>query len=425
MKRFRHILFVCMLAGAMCRIAHVMGEEAWPQFRGPTGQGIAKAHDLPSTFDDQKNVTWKTTIPGTGWSSPVIVGNQIWLTTSTDSGHALRAICIARATGKVIHDVEVFTPEDPPEINAKNSYASPTPVLEKGRLFVHFGTLGTACIDCETGSVVWRNTEVQLDHKEGPGSSPIVYEDLLIVNCDGLDVQCVVAFKQSNGRIAWRATRPGPLDPNPDFRKAYSTPLLVDVDSRTQLVSPGASRVISYDPRSGDILWQVDYEGFSNVPRPVLGDGLLFICTGFMKPKLWAIRPDGLGNVTDTHVAWRFTAGIPNNPSPLWVDGRLYLVSDAGVASCLQGETGKLLWKKRLGGNYSASPLWADGRIYFCSEEGSVSVLVTGDAFERVAVNQLDGRILASPAAIARELYIRTDTQLYRIEKRLTTAAND
>jgi len=227
MIRLRRMLVVVTLMGLMCHLARGVAEEEWPQFRGPTGQGIAKAHDLPVVFDDKKNVAWKVAIEGTGWSSPVIAGNQIWLTTSTDAGHSLRAICVDRAAGKVVRDIEVFAPTNPPAINAKNSYASPTPVLNDGRLFVHFGTLGTACVDCTSGSVLWRNTEVQLNHKEGPGSSPIVYEDLVIVNCDGLDVQAVVAFHQSDGKIAWRATRPGPLDSNPDFRKAYSTPLLI------------------------------------------------------------------------------------------------------------------------------------------------------------------------------------------------------
>ncbi len=425
MNRFRRVFIVCLFLGVFDHASRVVADDAWPQFRGPTGQGIATAHDLPTTFDDEKNVAWKVAIDGTGWSSPVIEGDQIWLTTSTGHGHSLRAVCVDRAAGKVVHDVEVFAPTDPPEINSKNSYASPTPVLDAGRLFVHFGTLGTACLDCVSGDVLWRNTEVQLDHKEGPGSSPIVYEDLVIVHCDGLDVQSVVAFDCTDGSIVWNSKRPGPLDANPDFRKAYCTPLLVEVESRTQLISPGASRVISYDPRTGGIVWQVDYDGFSNVPRPVWGDGLLFICTGFMKPRLLAIRPDGQGNVTDTHVAWSYTAAVPNNPSPLWVDGRLYLVSDAGVATCLDGETGKSLWRKRLGGNYSSSPIWADGRIYIGSEDGRVSVLIPGDTFQRVAVNQLDGRIFASPAAIGRALYIRTDTHLYRFEKPLTTAANE
>lgn len=425
MNRCGRVPLIGLLGAMLCVASLTVAEEEWPQFRGPTGQGIAEAHDLPVTFDSEQNVTWKTPLEGVGWSSPVIDGEQIWVTTSIDKGHSLRAVCVDRSTGKIVHDVEVFTPEDPPVINAKNSYASPSPVIRDGRLFVHYGTLGTACVDCATGEVLWRNTEVQLDHKEGPGSSPILFEDLVIVNCDGIDVQSVVAFNQADGTIAWQSTRPGPLDSNPDFRKAYCTPLVIEVDSRPQLVSPGASRVISYDPRTGDILWQVDYDGFSNVPRPVWADGLLYICTGFMKPQLLAIRPDGQGNVTDSHVAWNFTAGVPNNPSPLLVDGRLYMVSDSGVATCLDATTGEVLWKERLGGNYSASPLWADGRIYIGSEDGHVSVIAPGDTFERLAVNELDGRIMASPAAVGRELYIRTDGALYRFEKPLATAATD
>lgn len=423
MIRYSFVLVACVVAVFVASACSASAEEEWPQFRGPTGQGISTAHDLPTTFDDQQNVAWKVAIEGTGWSSPVIDDDRIWLTTSLDEGHSLKAICVDRDSGEIVHDVEVFAPAEPPKINAKNSYASPTPVLCNGRVFVNYGTLGTACLDATTGEVLWRNTEVQLDHKEGPGSSPVMFEDLIIVNCDGMDVQYVVAYRQSDGKIAWQSTRPEPLDPNPDFRKAYCTPLLVETDAGPQLISPGASRVISYNPRTGKMLWQVDYKGFSNVPRPVWGEGLVYVCTGFMKPQLLAIRPDGQGNVTDSHVDWNFTAGVPNNPSPLLVDGRLYMVSDAGVASCLDATTGKLLWKERLGGNYSASPLWADGRIYVGSEDGSLSVIAPGDTFQRLAVNQLEGRIMASPAAVGRELYIRTDTALYRFEKPLSTAA--
>lgn len=423
MIRYGLMLVACLGALFVAAAWPALADEEWPQFRGPTGQGISTAHDLPTTFDGEQNVAWKVAIEGTGWSSPVIDGNRIWLTTSLDEGHSLKAICVDRDSGKIVHDVEVFAPVDPPKINAKNSYASPTPVLCDGYLFVNYGTLGTACLDSATGEVLWRNTEVQLDHKEGPGSSPVVFEDLIIVNCDGTDVQHVVAFNQSNGEIAWQSTRPGPLEADPDFRKAYCTPLIVETDSGPQLISPGASRVISYNPRTGAMLWQVDYKGFSNVPRPVWGDGLVYVCTGFMKPQLLAIRPDGKGNVTDSHVDWNFTAGVPANPSPLLVDGLLYMVSDSGVSSCLDATNGELLWKKRLGGNYSASPLWADGRIYIGSEDGTVSVLAPGDTFERLAVNQLEGRIMASPAAVGRELYIRTATDLYRFEKPISTAA--
>ncbi|MBX7168448.1 MAG: PQQ-binding-like beta-propeller repeat protein [Pirellulales bacterium] len=406
---------------AACLLALVIGptaraSEEWPQFRGPGGQGHAEAHDLPVHWTDNENVTWKTLLVSLGWSSPVISGDQIWLSASAEQGHLLEAICIARSSGKILRRVELFRPAELPPINAKNSYASPTPVLADDRLYVHFGTLGTACVDTTTGNVLWRNEELKLDHKEGPGSSPIVWHDLLIIPCDGIDVQFIVALDKHTGRIAWKLDRPGPFDENPDLRKAYCTPLIIESAGRTQLLTPGADHLLSLDPATGKILWQVGYKGFSNVPRPLYGLDLVFFCTGYMKPELWAVRPDGAGDVTETHVAWKTTRQVPANPSPVLVGERIYMVSDQGVATCLDARSGTEVWKHRLGGNFSASPVYADGKLFFCSEEGETHVLAPGDRFELLGKNQLQGKLLASPAIVGREIYLRTDQRLYRIE---------
>ncbi|MEX0711949.1 MAG: PQQ-binding-like beta-propeller repeat protein [Pirellulales bacterium] len=411
----RHgFLTICALLG-LARI--VAAADAWPQFRGPGGQGHAAADRLPLTWSETSNITWKVALPGRGWSSPVVEGRQIWLTTALEGGTSLRAMCLDLSTGSVVHDVEVFRPDNPPAINDKNSYASPTPVLESGRLYAHFGTLGTACLDTRSGKVLWTNNELELDHKEGPGSSPVSWGKLLVIHCDGMDVQYVAALDKRSGRIAWKTNRSGKMSDNPDFRKAYSTPLVVSIDGKDQLVSPGAGRVFSYDPATGRELWSVDYPGFSNVPRPVYGGGLVFVCTGYMKPELWAIHPHGRGDVTSTHVAWRTSRQVPANSSPLWVAGRIYMTSDGGVASCLAAEDGRLLWQTRLGGNYTASPLHAAGRIYFFSEEGASTVLEPGTEPTELAKNRLDGRILASPAVAGNALLVRTEKHLYRIEE--------
>jgi outer membrane protein assembly factor BamB len=414
----------CLLSSILVFLsAHAPAAE-WPQFRGPTGQGHAEAQDLPIRWSESEHVTWKTAIPGTGWSSPVIDGPQIWMTTAVDDGRSLRAVCVDRDSGRIVRDVEVFRIEQPAAINPKNSYASPTPVLADRRLYVHFGTFGTACVNADTGDLVWRNQELKLEHKEGPGSSPVLWRNLLIVTCDGLDVQFVAALQEDTGHVAWKTRRSGANNPNPDFRKTFGTPLVINVDGQDQLVSLGADRLYGYDPATGEELWWVDYKGFSNVPRPLFAHGLIYVCTGFTRPQFWAIRPGGRGDVTQTHVAWKFTREAPKNPSPIIVGQELYMVSDRGVLTCLDALTGEARWIERLGGNYSASPVYPvypDGRLYFCSEEGQTFVLAPGKEFKLLAANQLDGRLMASPAVAGDALFLRTDGHLYRIEQPVIT----
>lgn len=394
-----------------------LGHADWPQFRGPDGQGHATAKGLPLRWSETTNVRWKTAIPGLGWSSPVIGNNRVWLTTATEDGRSLRAVGVEVATGKLVHNIEVFRVQQPLHVNAKNSHASPTPVLEADRLYVHFGTLGTACLDTTTGKILWTNQELRLDHKEGPGSSPILCAELLVVNCDGADVQFVAALDKRTGRLAWKTARSGARHPNPDFRKAFSTPLLIPVDGQEQLVSVGADRASAYEPATGKEIWWVDYNGFSNVPRPVFGHGLVYLCTGYFKPELWAVRPGGKGNVSADRVAWRETRQVPTNPSPLLVEEILYTVSDAGIVTARSALTGRELWSQRLGGPVAASPLFADGRIYIGEESGQTSVLRPGTKYELLARNTLDGRVQASPAVEGRALFLRTDRFLYCLEE--------
>lgn len=388
----------------------------WPQFRGPDGQGHTSATGLPISWSESENITWKTALPGRGWSSPVIADGRIWVTTAMDDQRSLRAVAVDLDSGMVTQDVEVFQCERMPSINNKNTHASPTPIVEAGRLYVHFGTMGTACLDTADGRLLWSNCELTVEHKEGPGSSPVLCGDVLIVNCDGTDVQYVAALDKHTGKIVWRRNRPGPQNPIADFRKAYCTPLVIEIDGRQELISPGANRVVAYDPQTGDELWKVQYAGFSNVPRPVLADGLLLVDTGYMKPQLWAIRPGGSGDVTSSHVVWRCARHAPANPSPVTVGSEVYMVSDAGIATCLDLAGGKVVWQERLGGNFSASPLAGDGRIYFSSEEGVTTVIDSSRKFGRLADNKLAGRMLASPAVAGRSLILRTDTHLYRVD---------
>jgi len=379
----------------------------WPQFRGPTGQGLSDEHGLPLTWSETSNIKWKVAIPGKGWSSPVVQGDRIWLTTATEEGRSLRAISVDRNTGAILQNVEVFRLKSPSQTNSKNSYASPTPVLEDDRIYLHFGAYGTACIT-QTGEIVWK-TRLEYDNgQHGPGGSPVLYENLLIVSCDGQDVQFVAALDKLTGKVRWKKLREG--------YQAYTTPLVVRLAEGDQVISPGAFRAVSYEPRTGKELWQVKYgEGFSNVPRPVYGNGLVFICTGFQQPSLLAVSLDGKGDVTKSHVAWKLNQGVPLTPSPLLVGDELYLITDNGIATCLDARTGKQNWRARIGGNHSASPIYADGRIYFLSEEGESVVIAAGKEPKLLARNQLDGETLASMAVSNGSIFVRSQSHLYRI----------
>ena len=412
------------LCGGIHHGVSTSNAEDWPQFRGPDGQGHASDRPVATTWSESENITWKTAIPGRGWSSPVILGSQIWMTTATDEGHSLRAICVDRATGSLLHDVEVFKIAEPVNLNAKNSHASPTSVIEPGRLYVHFGTMGTACLDTNSGTVLWTNQELKIDHKEGPGSSPVLWNEFLIVNCDGMDIQYVAALDKHTGKVAWWTWRSGPLDPKNDRQKAYCTPLVIRVGERDQLVSPGADWCIAYDPLTGGEIWKVHYRGYSTVPRPLFAHGLLYFITGFDKPELIVVRPDGQGDVTESHVVWRYNKQVPANPSPIIVGGEIYFVSDQGVCTCLDALTGEDLWRQRLAGKYSASPILAGGLVYFSNEDGTTFVLRPGRQYELLATNQLEGQLMASPVAVDGELFLRTDTHLYRIEPKAATAAS-
>ena len=384
--------------------------EDWPQFRGPSGQGHSAETGLPLEWSESRNVVWKTPVPGRGWSSPVVAGGRVWLTTSVEdrAGASLRAIAFDAGTGREVVNTEVFRIRDATLLNIKNSHASPTPIVEGGRVYVHFGADGTAALGA-SGEVIWK-TRLPYESQHGNGGSPALYGDLLIISCDGGDQAYVVALDKNTGKIRWKTLRRQPSD------QAYSTPLVIRVGDQDQVVSAGAYRAGAYDPASGKEIWRVSYgDGFSNVPRPVYGHGLVYIATGFQEPSLLAVRAGGGGDVTKTHIVWSVRRGAPYTPSPLLAGDELYFVSDAGIASCVDAKTGALQWQVRLGGNYSASPVFAEGRIYFQSEEGVTTVIAPGKQFRRLATNKLDGDMLASMAISEGSIFIRTDQHLYRI----------
>ncbi|MCM3880157.1 MAG: PQQ-binding-like beta-propeller repeat protein [Vicinamibacterales bacterium] len=384
--------------------------EDWPEFRGPTGQGHSTEEGLPLEWSDSKNVIWKVPVAGRGWSSPVVVGDRVWLTAAVETrgGASLRVLAFDLTTGREVVNAEAFRLRSAELTNAKNSHASPTPIVEGDRVYVHFGALGTAALTTG-GDIVW-TTKLAYESQHGNGGSPASYRDLLIISCDGSDAAFVVALDKRTGKVRWKTARRYPAD------QAYSTPLVIRVGERDQIISVGAYRAGAYDPETGKEIWRVSYaDGFSNVPRPVFGHGLVYIATGFQQPSLLAVRPDGTGDVTKTHVAWTLQRAAPYTPSPLLVGDEIYVISDLGIASCLDAATGAPRWQQRIGGNHSASPTFADGRIYFQSEEGVTTVIAPGKEFRKLATNTLDGAMLASMAVSHKSIFVRTHTHLYRL----------
>ena len=401
----------------------------WTEFRGPTGQGLSDASGVPITWSETENIAWKCTVPGSGWSSPVVAGDRVFLTTAVPyagegkddgdgkAGHSLRVMCLDARTGSTVWDVEAFDQPDGDlvEKHPKNGHASPTPLIEEGRIYVHFGPHGTACLRIGDGEFVWKNREIEYAPNHGSGGSPAIAGDKLVICCDGRDVQFVVGLDKQDGRIAWRTDR------DVDVVKGFSfcTPLIIDVQGRRQAVCPGSGAVFAYDPRTGDEIWRVRYgEGFSVVPRPVAGGGLVFVCTGFGDGRLLAIDPSGTGDVTDSHVKWTLSRGAPKSPSLLFSGEELYFVDDGGIARCVDGQTGEVYWQQRIGGKYSASPLLAAGNVYFQDENGAATIIRASTEYEELSRNRLsaDERTFASYAIHERALLVRSEGHLYRIE---------
>jgi len=406
----------------------------WPEFRGPFGDGhVAPPGDtnvvgLPLTWSETNHIRWKTEIPHRGWSTPVVLGGQVWLTAATESGHDYFAIGVDKASGRIMFNTQVFHTDSPEPLGngaSMNCYATPSPVIEPERVYVHYGSAGTACLDTRTAEVIWKRSDLPCRHYRGASSSPVLFGDLLILTFDGADLQYVAALDKHTGQTRWKTDRsvewadenvPGPMARDGDLRKSHGTPLLVRPDGKPMLLSIGAKATYGYDPNNGDELWRVEYNDWSSAPRPVYQDGVAYIVTGLTKKEMWAVKTDGRGVVTDTHVLWKLKSGVGKYASPLLVDGLLYTAADESFVTCADAADGKVVWTERIGGKYAASPIYGDGRLYFFSQDGSTTVLKPGRSFQLLARNQLDGGFMASPAADGSALYLRTRTHLYRVE---------
>ena len=405
-------------------------ETNWPQFRGRTGQGISEATGLPATWDETRNVVWKTEIHGRAHSSPVVWGDQVWLTTATEDGRQLFVLCVDRNSGKILRDMKRFDVAVPQYAHPFNSYASPTPAIEEGRVYVTFGSPGTACLDTKTGKVLWERRDFVCNHWRGAGSSPVIWNDLLFLPFDGSDYQYLVALNKNTGATVWKVDRSidfqdidaktGKPQADGDWRKAFSTPRVVAFgDGKPVLLSLGSKALYAYEPGTGKELWRVENrETHSGSATPVVGKDLIYINMGHGRPELWAIRPGGSGVVTDSQVAWKARGNVPTRASVLLHEDLLYMVDDSGIASCLEANTGKKVWSKRIGGEYSASPLFADGRVYFFSQDGKTTAIAPGREAKVVGESKLDEGFMGSPAVSGKSLILRTKSHLYRVEQK-------
>lgn len=415
-------LFILMLVFVVA-FSSACAAEDWPIFRGPRGDGVTN-QSLPTQWGADKNIAWRTEIPGEGWSSPVTAGDRIYLTAAMPAGevddeqkkqaYTLSLVIIDAGSGKILKTIPIMeqTGERPARIHRKNSHASPTPVIEGDRIYVHFGYQGTACLTLN-GEVLWKNRELYFKPTHGNGGSPVLASGNLIFTCDGDAEPKIVALNAVNGQLVWSTRRPVAA------KKTFSfcTPTVIQVEGQLQVIAPGSDCVLALDPATGETIWDVRYVGYSVVPKPTYHRGLVFISTSFDSSKMLAIRPTGRGVVTDTHVEWQLDRNVPKTPSMVAHQGLVYSISDDGITTCVEAETGDLVYRKRIGGNYSSSPLLAGGKLYFTSEDGVTTVVRAGEEFEELAANALEERTLASLGVIDDAILLRTATALYRIQE--------
>jgi outer membrane protein assembly factor BamB len=404
----------------------LQAETNWPGFRGPLQDGtVPHGANLPLEWSEEKNVIWKTPISGKAWSSPIVWGTQIWLTTASEDGKKLTGICVNKDSGKVLYEKLLFTIGEPQFAHKFNSYASPSPALEEGRAYLHWGSPGTACIDTTNFNTIWSRADLECDHFRGAGSSPYIYKNLLILTMDGADLQYVIALDKNTGKTVWkteRATDFKDLDANGkpkrdgDMRKSYATPIIINVNGKDLLISPGAKAAWAYEPLTGKPVWQFRYQNHSSASRSLFVEDRLYLNSGYSVAELFAVNPDGKGDITETNQIWGTRGStIPKKPSPIIHEGLLYLCSDSGIATCLDAATGEEVWKARLGGNYSASLIRSGNRIYAFSEDGKGIIFATGKTFKKLGENLLPDGFMSSPAVSGDSLILRTRKHLYRV----------
>jgi outer membrane protein assembly factor BamB len=418
---------ICLAIWSFLALSAQESIPGWTHFRGSDLNGISPEKELPLTWSDSLNVAWKTAIEGRGWSSPVVYGEQVWMTSATIDGKELSVICVDFASGDIIYNQVLFYPDTVYRKHAINSYATPTPAIEAGYVYVHFGRYGTACLDTKTGKKIWERTDMQCEHIQGPGSSLLIYKEKLIVHMEGSDQQYIVALDKRSGETIWRTERPKAIYDKLGYigKKAYITPIIVKVNGRDLMISNGAAVCIAYDPENGKEVWRIIQGEDSTISMPVAYNGLVYFYTGFVTDaegekyaELLAVDPVGEGDIASTNIKWRLKSPILQLQSPLIYDGLLYTVDSKALLSCLDAGSGESIWTKQLKGKFHSSPVYADGHVYINSTRGETYVVKAGKEFEMVAENKLDGEIWTSPAITGSAILMRTSKSLYKLSSR-------
>ena len=377
--------------------------------------------NIATTWNETENVKWKTAIHGKGWSTPVITGDQIWITTATEDGKKLYAVCLSKESGKILHDILLLEIEKVKWKNEMNTYATPSPVTADGYVYAEFGPYGTVCIEAKSGRIIWKRTDVSPENiPHGPASSPIIYKNLLILNHDAADSHKITALNRKTGATVWQVNRPPEfyVDIQEAWRKSHTTPLIITVNGKDQLVSVGSQLCQVFDPETGREIWRVTYKGGdSTVSSPLFWNGIVYINTGLQPTELWAVRPDGKGDITATHILWKCKQNVPGISTPVITNGLIFMVNEKGFFSCLDAKTGQEIWKQKLQGNFNfnTAPVSISGKIYLSDMNGATTIINAGKKFEVVAKNKLEGKFIARPVVSGNSLIVRSDTHVYRI----------
>ena len=415
---------IILLALLFFPFLRISAQENWTHLRGSNLDGCSQSEHPPVSWNDSTHIQWKTEIRGLGWSSPVVFGDQVWVSSATPDGKEMFAECVDFNSGKLVREVMLFKPDSIQHIHPTNSYATPTPCVEDGFVYVHFGTYGTACIDTRSFNIVWTRTDLNCEHMQGAASSPIIYKSLLILHIEGTDVQYLIALDKRTGKTVWKTDRPREYYDKiePVSRKAYCTPIVVTVNGKDQLISNGSQLAIAYNPNTGEEIWQVFYGDDSTVSMPLFYDGVVYVNSGWMLPangnfyaRLLAVDPTGTGDVTKTKVPWEVDEDVPQISTPVIVDSLMYMVHERGTVTCLNAKTGTVVWKEKLKDQFNASALYAGGKIYLFSLKGKTYILQPGLSYKLIAENQVKGQLKATPAIVRNSVILRTDKFLYRI----------
>lgn len=426
MRNIFSLLFLIALLSLTwsCQSGSRGGE--WTHFRGSNLNGISYAKAAPVSWTEKDNIAWKAPLEGRGWSSPVVYDDQVWYTNATRDGKEMFALCTDFNTGQNLFKIKVFQPDTLYRKHSINSWATPTPCIEKDYVYVHFGRYGTACLSTKTGQIIWSRTDLQCEDVQGPASSPVIYKDLLILHLEGSDIQYIVALNKSSGETVWKTYRPAELMDKLEWigKKAYITPIIVKVAGRDLLISNGSAVCIAYDPETGEEIWRIVQGEDSTISMPTEEDGIVYFYTGLIthpngdqNAELLAVDPDGHGDITATNILWRVKSPVLQQLTPLVKDGLLYTIDTEGTMLCLDTKTGETIWSEKLKGKYHSSPVYIAGHVYFNSTKGETLVVKEGREFEMVARNQLDGEIWTTPAVVDEAILMRTSKYLYRIQQ--------